>query len=169
MKKRCTKCGGLKVLASFPLAPRMKDGHDNRCKRCESRRSLEYALLNKKQKSLAHKIWYAKNRAHVLSYRRQWLADNPGINTAYWMAYETAKLRAMPPWVNKKEVKKIYTKAARLGLTVDHKIPLRGRGVCGLHVPWNLQLLSKSANSSKGNKLPDERSAATRPKSPYKS
>ena len=36
---------------------------------------------------------------------------------------------------------------------VDHIHPINGVEFTGLHVPWNLQVITKSENLSKGNKL----------------
>jgi 5-methylcytosine-specific restriction endonuclease McrA len=38
---------------------------------------------------------------------------------------------------------------------VDHIIPLQGEDVCGLHVPWNMEVITQEQNLKKSNKLID--------------
>lgn len=69
---------------------------------------------------------------------------------------------ATPKWLTedyKKEIEKIYklcretTKATGIKHEVDHIVPICGKTVSGLHVPWNLQIITKEQNGKKSNKL----------------
>ena len=87
---------------------------------------------------------------------RKYIKNNRDKYTAYLAKYRAKKLNATPKWLTAKqleEIQQIYTKARELGLEVDHIIPLQGKNVCGLHVPWNLQLLTRQQNASKSNKI----------------
>ncbi len=65
------------------------------------------------------------------------------------------KLQATPKWLTKtqlKEIKTIYLNCPD-HCEVDHIIPLKGKEVSGLHVPWNLQYLPGVINRIKHNKV----------------
>jgi len=67
--------------------------------------------------------------------------------------------RATPPWVDVAEIGKLYSIARKItretGIKhqVDHIMPLNGKGLSGLHVPWNLRIVTEHENKTKSNKL----------------
>ena len=62
-----------------------------------------------------------------------------------------------PPWVDTEDIRKIYEKKIELEeqtgviLNVDHIYPLIHEKLCGLTVPWNLQITTQEFNLSKQN------------------
>ena len=74
------------------------------------------------------------------------------------MAYKKALSRsrkklATPIWADLDKINEVYANCPD-DMTVDHIIPITSPIVCGLHVSWNMQYLTRSANSKKGNSLP---------------
>jgi len=60
--------------------------------------------------------------------------------------------RAVPMWASLECIKDIFKKAKDQCLSVDHMVPLNSKLVCGLHCEDNMQLLTRSENSSKNNR-----------------
>lgn len=64
-----------------------------------------------------------------------------------------------PPWVRPRDFKPFEERAAQLtkctGLrhVVDHIVPVTHPLVCGLTVPWNMQVIDYLTNNRKSNKL----------------
>lgn len=117
--------------------------------------------------------WQENNRDRAYANQRAWRASNPEKVKQYSRTYwennrdkyqhqkalrRASELQATPAWVDANALSSIYAKAARLraagqDVHVDHIVPLRGKNVCGLHVPWNLQIIPASDNLRKGNRL----------------
>jgi 5-methylcytosine-specific restriction endonuclease McrA len=65
---------------------------------------------------------------------------------------------ATPAWVDFAAIRAVYLKCAQVtretGIphAVDHIVPIKGRNMCGLHVPWNLRIITAKENGMKSNK-----------------
>lgn len=137
--------------------------------RPEVREQERVASREAKRRQLADPVEREKHNER----QRQWYKDNPGgwkrfkhqqpaakrLSTARRHA---AELQATPPWLSKKDRDKIeciyiiadfLTQRTGVQYDVDHVHPLRGLTCCGLHVPWNLRVITAAANQSKGNRL----------------
>lgn len=67
--------------------------------------------------------------------------------------------QATPNWANKSAIEEMYVRARELTIStgtkheVDHIVPIKGDNVSGLHVEYNLQILTKKENRDKWNYL----------------
>lgn len=69
----------------------------------------------------------------------------------YYNAWKGRHIACTPPWADRKAIEAIYKEAYELGMIVDHIIPLWTPTVCGLHVHYNLQIVTPSENTRKGS------------------
>jgi hypothetical protein len=139
------------------------------------KRRQSYKLNSKHEKVIARKrseLWRLNNPEKVkqqksikLAYKRA----NSQKSAALLAKRRAAQKRRTPCWLTKDDfwlIEEAYDLAAkRSKLTkfswhVDHIIPLQGKQVSGLHVPWNLQVIPWFENLSKSNKLPADVVAA---------
>lgn len=137
-----------------------------------NRYMLERYYANREERLQRDKEWRARNRASYSETRRRWREANKSavsLCKRKWYTANRTKCRARgaqhraallsqcPPWVDRSALAAIYA-GRPVGFTVDHIVPLRGVTpdgwpICGLHVPCNLQYLTKPANSAKGSRM----------------
>lgn len=91
---------------------------------------------------------------------RRYIKNNRAKYTHHLAVYRAKKLKATPKWLTSAhllEIENIYlnckNKSEKEGIDyeVDHIVPLQGKNVSGLHVPWNLQIIPKKDNRKKSN------------------
>jgi hypothetical protein len=111
------------------------------------------------------KVYYLANRDKELERRREHYLSNKGVYLHYSKLRKHKKSNATPIWLTKEhkdQICSLYKEARRLTeltgvqFAIDHIVPINGINVSGLHVPWNLQILTEYDNRTKSNKLVEE-------------
>jgi hypothetical protein len=117
---------------------------------------------NKERVLEEDKQWYLDNREAALSRGKEWRERNPGIVRERTSRRRIAVKQATPKWLTADDISAIstlYRQAASIEKEtnnkyhVDHIVPLRAKAACGLHVPWNLQVIPAKENLMKSNAL----------------
>lgn len=110
--------------------------------------------------------WMEENRDKIRASTARWRIANLDTAAAAQQRRRARLLRCLPEWVDHDEIQQFYTRAKELSDAtgvkhhVDHIYPLQGKLVVGLHVPWNLQILTMDENLSKGIRPPEVWKAA---------
>lgn len=159
----CVTCSLLKAKEN-PVANRAakkkhycKDIHTSRSKQNEVHRVLYATDPVFRAKALAQ----TPNPEVRSRASKKYNAANPEKRLALAAKHRGLRRQATPPWFNSDHtsaVERLFILAARLLLEtglpheVDHIVPIAGKTVCGLHVPWNLQVIPANDNRRKSNK-----------------
>ena len=134
--------------------------NSNQCVACNLEATRRYgSKRQKRDQSEYKKGWDALNKEKLKSYqvfrnREKLISKN--------VRKRAAMRDCTPKWLStlqRNEMRRIYDLAKDVMVIsgqkydVDHIIPINGENVCGLHVPWNLQILPSDINRSKRNKM----------------
>jgi hypothetical protein len=168
------------------VAPRKTKGACTECLKFEWQqgnvtRAKYFQQYNKSEAGQeAKQRYYEANRLAVIAraqarpteekraYRDAWKVNNLTAVRADTKNRRRKHRQATPPWLTRRqktEMRAMYQIAITMSKTtgeryvVDHIWPLRSDFVSGLHVPWNLRVVTQAENGLKSNKMPGDNEA----------
>jgi hypothetical protein len=135
---------------------------NGKCCVCNNSAATAWASKNKERRQQINREHMNAKRDQYAEYNKKYRAENhhrvQALQTARGAKYKAAKKKATPKWITAADIERIQvfyleaswvTKRSGVPHEVDHIVPLQGETVCGLHVPWNLRVITKSFNASK--------------------
>ena len=158
------------------VVPRLTKGACTECRKEDWQRDNDRRKLEPKSEAskAAGRRYYLRNvemvkaKAKVVpaETKRKYKLKNKKANPEYYRSLGNARRRRLRDCTpacqteeDRKEIREIYATALRMkeltGILyeVDHQVPVISDVVCGLHVPWNLEVLTKEANLAKSNSI----------------
>jgi hypothetical protein len=159
--KICKDCNQEKNLSDFYKAKTSRDGHQSHCKECHNTRSKNNYYEKHVENRARLSKYYEDNHEKEKAARREHYKKNKSAYLFNFYKREERLREATPSWLTDlmiSEIKQIYAHRQKLSEStgveyhVDHVVPIQGDNVCGLHVPWNLQIITAEENLKKSNK-----------------
>lgn len=166
MNKVCACCKQTKPITDFNKDRQKTDGLMSYCKPCNS---LKTSMFYQKTKTSTRPyikrgkltvneyaaVWRSENKEAVKKARDKWASNNTHKLREKGMRRYASQTQQTPNWLNKGHMVEIegfyfFCKIFK-GYQVDHIVPIRGKTVSGMHVPWNLQVLTAEQNRAKSN------------------
>ena len=123
----------------------------------KARKKVEYER-NKDRRAPARKRYALANVDKLRDAAKKYSQEKPEVRREINATRRARTRNATPPWLTKEmraEIKALHAEAnalkAKFGVTfdVDHIVPLDGRHVSGLHVPWNMRVITQAENRSR--------------------
>lgn len=154
------------------IARKKANRADPEFRKVELEKKRKYNAKTSEHRKQYMKKWHEKNADAQSKYRAKYYEENKKYFVDY-RQLNKAKINARtrkrqlslmqrtPAWLDEVdffEMECIYVycgaiRAIGLQYEVDHIVPLQGKTVSGLHVPSNLQVIHRTENRSKSNKM----------------
>jgi hypothetical protein len=137
-----------------------------KCKTCKEVKPLSQYRIRKRTRKdgSTYKSPYFQCKTCVLNYNKSY--DKTPNGKASKKKSRSLRVsrnkQATPKWLTKEHKQQIVNMYELMrdcrtvtgeDYHVDHIVPLRGENICGLHVPWNLQVLPAYVNINKSNSI----------------
>lgn len=173
--QKCFRCNLILSLDYYNKKADRWNLLDNECRNCANSRCKTYRIDNLEKELHRDSIYKSKNKSILAEKRKERYRENPDkeinkvrewqilnkdkVNAAQ-AKRRASKLFATPRWLvleHFETIASFYSEAKNIeqqtGIKhhVDHIVPLQGKYVCGLHVPWNLQIVTMEYNMAKSN------------------
>jgi len=133
------------------------------CKECQKVANASWYRINGEKS----KAYSSARRRSDPSYILGWVESNRAKVNAYSAMRKAANRQRTPKWLTESDLIEINwayeiarQKTLETGVIyeVDHIIPLQGKNVSGLHIPQNLQVITRTKNRQKTNNFDDIKS-----------